>query len=180
MPADTELSGYQQHQVLAREAHLGPIQCGIITISDTRTQESDTSGDAARTALTAAGHNVQRYELVKDEPQAIAALVRAMEQEGCQVILTNGGTGIARRDSTFDAIDGLREKRLPGFGELFGMLSYADIGASAMLSRATAGVYGRALIFVLPGSTNAVRLGLEKLILPELSHLVWETVRQSA
>jgi molybdopterin adenylyltransferase len=101
-----------------------------------------------------------------------------MAGQGCKLIITNGGTGIARRDSTFEAIDSLLEKRLPGFGELFRMLSYQDIGPGAMLSRATAGVYGGALIFVLPGSTGAVRLALEKLIMPELAHLVWETVRQ--
>ena len=119
-----------------------------------------------------------RYELVRDEPAQIAGLIRALEQSGCQLILTNGGTGIARRDSTFEAVDSMLEKRLPGFGELFRMLSYADIGPGAMLSRATAGIYGRALVFCLPGSTGAVRLALEKLILPELEHLVWETVRQ--
>jgi len=94
------------------------------------------------------------------------------------VIITNGGTGIAKRDSTFEAIDSLLEKRLPGFGELFRMLSYNDIGSAAMLSRATAGLLGDTVIFSLPGSTNAVRLGLEKLILPQLAHLVWELMRQ--
>lgn len=172
--------GYQQHQQSAKQADLGTIHCGIITISDTRTIETDTSGAAMREALSQAGHHVAIYDVVKDEPTAIVALVRAMEQGGCQVILTNGGTGISRRDSTFEAIDGLLEKRLPGFGELFRMLSYADIGPGAMLSRATAGRYGRALIFALPGSTGAVRLALDKLILPELRHLVWETVRQGA
>ena len=112
------------------------------------------------------------------EPDQIAALVRDLAAEGCQVILTNGGTGIARRDSTFEAIDALIEKRLPGFGELFRMLSYAEIGPAAMLSRATAGTFGAALIFCLPGSTGAVRLAMERLIIPELPHLVWETLRQ--
>ena len=94
------------------------------------------------------------------------------------MILTNGGTGIARRDSTFEAIDALIEKRLPGFGELFRMLSYAEIGPAAMLSRATAGTIGGALVFCMPGSTGAVRLAMEKLIIPELPHLIWETIRQ--
>jgi molybdopterin adenylyltransferase len=172
--------GYQHHQQSAKEAGLGPIRCAVITISDTRTPETDTSGAAIRTALAEAGHVVAHYELVKDEPALIVELVRRFESQGCQLILTNGGTGIARRDSTFEAIDGLLDKRLPGFGELFRMLSYADIGPGAMLSRATAGVYGRTLIFCMPGSTGAVRLALEKLILPELQHLVWETVRQGA
>jgi molybdenum cofactor biosynthesis protein B len=170
--------GHQQHQQLAHAADLGMIGCGVITISDTRTIENDTSGAAIRDALTQAGHRVLRYELVRDEPAQIAGLIRALEESGCQLILTNGGTGIARRDSTFEAVDSMLEKRLPGFGELFRMLSYADIGPGAMLSRATAGSYGRALVFCLPGSTGAVRLALEKLILPELEHLVWETVRQ--
>lgn len=172
--------GYQHHQQSAREADLGPIRCGIITISDTRTPETDTSGAAIRSALAGAGHEVAHYALVKDEPAQIVELVRRLESEGCQVVLTNGGTGVARRDSTFEAIDGLLDKRLPGFGELFRMLSYADIGPGAMLSRATAGVHGRTLIFCMPGSTGAVRLAMEKLILPELQHLVWETVRQGA
>lgn len=170
--------GYFDHQQRAASEGPGPIRCGIITVSDTRTRENDTSGATIHTALSQAGHDVVRYEVVRDEPDQIAALVRAMAAQGCKLIITNGGTGIARRDSTFEAIDGLLEKRLPGFGELFRMLSYADIGPGAMLSRATAGVYGGSLIFTLPGSTGAVRLALEKLIMPELAHLVWETVRQ--
>lgn len=168
--------GYQEHQQRA-SAGTTAIQCGVITISDSRTPQTDTSGAAIRTALLQAGHNVVRYELVRDEPAHIAHLVREAA-DSCQVIITNGGTGIARRDSTFEAVDSLLEKRLPGFGELFRMLSYADIGPGAMLSRATAGVYGHCLIFCLPGSTGAVQLALQKLILPELSHLVWETIRQ--
>lgn len=170
--------GYHDHQQRARVAISEHIRCGILTVSDTRTFETDTSGAAIRAALTQAGHDVVRYEVVQDEPAQIADLVRAFTSVGCQVIITNGGTGIARRDSTFEVIDGLLEKRLPGFGELFRMLSYNDIGPGAMLSRATAGVYGGTLIFCLPGSTAAVRLALDKLIMPELSHLVWETVRQ--
>ena len=105
-------------------------------------------------------------------------MVRELSEAGCQVIRTNGGTGIARRDSTFEAIDALIEKRLPGFGELFRMLSYADIGPAAMLSRATAGMIGGTLVFCMPGSTGAVRLAMEQLIIPQLPHLIWETVRQ--
>ena len=172
------LMGYHDHQRRAHVERPEPIRCGVITVSDTRTFETDTSGAAIRAALTQVGHDVVRYEVVHDEPAQIAALVRALASEGCKLIITNGGTGIARRDSTFEVIDGLLEKRLPGFGELFRMLSYADIGPGAMLSRATAGTYAATLIFCLPGSTAAVRLALEKLILPELSHLVWETVRQ--
>ncbi len=170
--------GHQEHEQRARAEAPPVIRCGVITISDTRTPETDGSGSAINAALTAQGHEVAHYAVVRDEPAEIVALVRAYVAGGCQVILTNGGTGIARRDSTFEAIDGLLEKRLPGFGELFRMLSYADIGPAAMLSRATAGTLGDALIFCLPGSTGAVRLALEKLILPELPHLVWEILRQ--
>jgi molybdenum cofactor biosynthesis protein B len=170
--------GYHDHQQRAHTDSPKTIRCGILTVSDTRTFETDTSGAAIRTALTQAGHDVVRYEVVRDEPAQIVELVRALAVAGCKLIVTNGGTGIARRDSTIEAIDSLLEKRLPGFGELFRMLSYEDIGPGAMLSRAVAGTYGGALIFCLPGSTPAVRLALEKLIMPELSHLVWETVRQ--
>ena len=171
--------GAAEHEQRARAEAPAAIRCGVITISDTRTPETDTSGAAIRAALEGQGHTVAGYAVVKDEPSEIVALVRELAGSGCQAILTNGGTGIARRDSTFEAIDGLIEKRLPGFGELFRMLSYADIGPAAMLSRATAGTFGGALIFCLPGSTGAVRLALDKLILPELPHLIWETLRQS-
>jgi molybdenum cofactor biosynthesis protein B len=172
-----EHQAHQAHQEQAQAA-VTRIRCGIITVSDTRTTDTDTSGALIREALTQAGHDVVRYALVKDEPEHITNLVRAAEADGCQVIITNGGTGIARRDSTFEAIDALLTKRLPGFGELFRLLSYHEIGPAAMLSRATAGVYGRSLIFSLPGSTGAVRLALTSLIVPELPHLIWETLRQ--
>jgi molybdenum cofactor biosynthesis protein B len=170
--------GAQEHEQRARDEAPAAIRCAIITISDTRTPETDGSGAAMRAALEGAGHTIVRYDIARDEPAEIVALVRELAAMGCQAILTNGGTGISRRDSTFEAIDGLLEKRLPGFGELFRMLSYADVGPAAMLSRAAAGVFGDALIFCLPGSTGAVRLGMEKLILPELPHLVWEILRQ--
>jgi molybdopterin adenylyltransferase len=171
--------GYQEHQ--QRVAHEGPtaIRCGVLTISDTRDETTDTSGAYIRQALMAAGHRVVAYAVVKDDAPAIVAQVQQLEATGCQVIITNGGTGIAKRDTTFEAIDGLLEKRLPGFGELFRMLSWHDIGPGAMLSRASAGVYGRSLIFMLPGSSGAVRLALDQLIMPELGHLVWETLRQA-
>jgi molybdenum cofactor biosynthesis protein B len=169
---------HQEHERRARAELARAIRCGVVTISDTRTAETDTSGAAIRAALEGAGHQVARYAVVKDEPDQIVGLVRELASDGCQAILTNGGTGIARRDSTFEAIDGLLEKRLPGFGELFRALSYQEIGAAAMLSRATAGLFGGALIFCMPGSTGAVRLAMEKLILPELPHLIWETIRQ--
>lgn len=169
--------GYQEHQQKVQSEGPRVIRCGIVTISDTRTFENDTSGDAIRAALSGGGHEIVRYEIVPDEPDQIAALVKELTGS-CQVILTNGGTGITRRDSTFEVIDALLEKRLPGFGELFRMLSYDDIGPAAMLSRATAGVYRDTLIFCMPGSTGAVRLALDKLIINELPHLVWEILRQ--
>lgn len=168
---------YQEHEQRAQEA-APQIRCGVITISDTRTPETDTSGAAIRAALEAQGHVVAHYAVVADEPAQIVALVRELAAAGCQAIVTSGGTGIARRDTTFEAVDALLEKRLPGFGELFRVLSYDEIGPAAMLSRATAGLFGGAVIFCMPGATNAVRLGMEKLILPELQHLVWETRRQ--
>ncbi len=170
--------GYQEHKQRANIETPPSIRCGILTISDTRTLETDTSGAAIQAALQQAGHTIAHYSVVPDEPEVIIALVRQIAGAGCQIILTNGGTGIASRDSTFEAIDALLEKRLPGFGELFRMLSYADIGAAAMLSRATAGILGDTMIFCLPGSTGAVHLAMEKLILPELHHLVWEILRQ--
>lgn len=170
--------GHADHEQQAQAAITQAIRCGVLTISDTRTADTDSSGAAARALLEEAGHTVVAYALAKDEPTAIAAQVRAWAAGECQVIITNGGTGITRRDSTFEAIDGLLEKRLPGFGELFRMLSYEQIGAAAMLSRATAGLHGGACVFCLPGSTGAVRLALEKLIIPQLPHLVWETLRQ--
>ena len=170
--------GHQEHEQRAQDEVPPSIRCGVITISDTRTPDTDSSGAAIRALLEAAGHTVTRYQIIKDEPEQIAGLVRELSRGGCQVILTNGGTGIARRDSTFEAIDTLIEKRLPGFGELFRMLSYAEIGPAAMLSRATAGLIAGTLVFCMPGSTGAVRLAMEQLIIPQLPHLIWETVRQ--
>lgn len=165
-----------EHEKLARSA-ISSVNCGIITISDTRTPETDTGGALIRAGLEGAGHTVLRYIVVKDEPTQIVEHVRDFVASGCQLIITSGGTGISRRDSTFEAIDALLEKRMPGFGEIFRMLSYQDIGPPAILSRATAGVFQRSLIFCLPGSPAAVRLGMEKIILPELAHLMWEVLR---
>ncbi|RRR69804.1 MAG: MogA/MoaB family molybdenum cofactor biosynthesis protein [Candidatus Viridilinea halotolerans] len=169
--------GHEEHEQRAKVEGIRAIACGVLTLSDTRTVANDTSGAVICNALTAAGHNVVRYGVVQDEPDAIVTLVKSYAAEGCKLVITNGGTGIARRDSTVDAIETILEKRLPGFGEIFRMLSYAEIGPAAMLSRATAGVYHGALIFCLPGSTAAVQLALDKLLMPQLDHLVWETIR---
>jgi molybdenum cofactor biosynthesis protein B len=149
------------------------VRCYVITVSDTRTEDTDTGGKAVAELLTAGGHMVVGRRIVRDEPAEVAALVaQNAGSDQVDVIVTTGGTGITRRDSTFEAIDGLLDKRLPGFGELFRMLSYQEIGAAAMLSRAIGGVIGTTVVLLMPGSTAAVRLAMEKLILPELGHLV--------
>ncbi len=154
------------------------VRCYVITVSDTRTTETDTGGRAVAELLTAGGHVVVGRRIVKDEPAEVAALVALnADSDHVDVIITTGGTGITRRDSTFEAIDGLLEKRLPGFGELFRMLSYQEIGAAAMLSRACMGTCRGKIIVALPGSENAVRLALTRLLVPELGHLVNETRR---
>ncbi len=164
----------QQHQAQAKTMH-AHVQCGIITVSDTRTEENDTSGQAIRELLVQAGHSVERYVILKDEPsQIVSALDDWTQQIGVEAILLNGGTGISRRDSTVEAVAGLLEKTIVGFGELFRMLSYQEIGSAAMLSRAVAGVYRGVLVVSMPGSTHAVRLAMEKLIIPQIAHLVWE------
>lgn len=170
--------GYEEHHQRAEHETPRRIPCGVVTVSDTRTPESDLSGRIIIDRLKNAGHDIRRYEVATDDAPKIVALVQEMAAGGCALILLNGGTGISRRDSTFEAVDALLEKRLPGFGELFRMLSFQEIGAAAMLSRATAGTLGNALVFSLPGSPNAVQLGMDRLIMPELAHLVWETIRQ--
>ncbi|MEM9264794.1 MAG: molybdenum cofactor biosynthesis protein B [Cyanobacteria bacterium P01_F01_bin.13] len=147
------------------------VVCGVITVSDTRTVDTDKSGQLVKTQLREAGHRLEAYRLVKDEPDRITVLVQQLVSM-VDVIICNGGTGIAPRDTTYDAITTLLEKELPGFGEIFRQLSYAEIGSRAIASRATAGVYQSTLIFLLPGSSKAVALGMETLILPELQHLV--------
>jgi molybdenum cofactor biosynthesis protein B len=150
----------------------------VVTISDTRTEENDTSGRAAKELLAAAGHTLAGYRVLKDEPAEVAALIRAIADENsADAVITSGGTGISSRDSTYEAVCGLFDKRLDGFGELFRMLSYAEIGSAAMLSRAVAGLHCGLVVFCTPGSTAAVKLALEKLILPELGHLAFEVGR---
>jgi molybdopterin adenylyltransferase len=149
------------------------INCAIITISDTRTVETDKSGQLMRELLINSRHMVTAYAIIKDEPVEIEAEIQILKKRvDVDAIILNGGTGIAPRDTTYDAIEKLLEKTLPGFGEIFRFLSYQEIGSRAIASRAVAGVYQGKLIFSLPGSSNAVRLAMEKLILPELVHLV--------
>lgn len=145
----------------------------VITCSDTRTPESDTSGYRIMHMLKDAGHAVLAYQLVKDDPKKIKAKIKAgLTNKKIQAVIINGGTGISRRDSTFEAVDAMLEKRLDGFGEVFRFLTYQDIGSPAIMSRATAGIIKSRILFSMPGSENAVKLAMEKLILPELGHLI--------
>jgi molybdenum cofactor biosynthesis protein B len=154
------------------------IACWVLTISDSKTDATDTSGALIRELLAGAGHRVVGSAVVRDEPAEVQRLVRqACANPEVQAVITTGGTGITSRDSTFEAIEALLDKRLPGFGELFRMLSYQEVGAAAMLSRAQMGVVARRIVVSLPGSPNACRLALEKLINPELGHLVREVNR---
>ncbi|MCH1627597.1 MogA/MoaB family molybdenum cofactor biosynthesis protein [Ferdinandcohnia quinoae] len=152
------------------------VKCKIITISDTRTMETDKSGQLMISMLNEYGHEIIDYEIVKDEQEAIQhAIIRGCENNDIDIILTNGGTGIAKRDVTIEIVQQLIEKEIVGFGELFRMLSYTeDIGSAAILSRAIAGIRDNTAIFSTPGSSGAVKLAMTKLILPELGHVVRE------
>ena len=150
------------------------VRCAVITASDTRSEETDISGKKIKDLLVANHHVVVSYQILKDEPVQIAAAVRTLlEQPEVDALIINGGTGIAPRDTTFEAVQGLLEKEISGFGELFCMLSYQDIGSAAMLTRTTAGVAKGKIVVSLPGSTGAVELGMSKLILPELGHMLF-------
>ncbi|MGQ0798255.1 MAG: MogA/MoaB family molybdenum cofactor biosynthesis protein [Methanobacteriota archaeon] len=149
----------------------GSVACGVITISDSRTPDTDDSGRLIRDLLTAAGHTVPVAAVVKDDADAILAAV-SRAAETCDAILTNGGTGLAPRDVTIPTLAPLLERTLPGFGELFRALSYEEVGSAALLSGALAGVFRGRLLVCLPGSPDACRLALEKLVLPELGHAI--------
>jgi molybdenum cofactor biosynthesis protein B len=163
----------------AEHRALGPrsIRCAVITVSDTRNEDTDTSGRAIIELLTAAGHQVVGRTILKDDPVLVRARVHAFLASDAHVIITTGGTGITKRDSTYEAVTALYEKRLEGFGELFRMLSFNEIGPAAMMSRASAGLAAGRIIISLPGSEDAVRLALEKLLIPELGHLVQQAQR---
>jgi molybdenum cofactor biosynthesis protein B len=154
------------------------VGCLVLTVSDTRTPEDDTSGKAIAERLEAAGHTVVERRIVRDDAEAIrAAVLQGVSLPTVDVVIATGGTGVSPRDSTPEVVEPLLEKTLHGFGELFRQLSFAEIGAAAMLSRALAGTCGRTAIFVTPGSSAAVRLALDRLILPELAHLVGQLRR---
>ena len=168
MTAATVSHVHAHHAQAARR-----VGCFVLTISDTRTEATDTSGRAIAELLAAEGHDVRGRAIVRDDPESVRALVREhASRSDVQAIVTTGGTGLTPRDSTYEALDGLLEKRLDGFGELFRMLSYQEIGPAAMLSRACAGTVAGTIVIALPGSEHAVRLAMTKLILPELGHMV--------
>jgi molybdenum cofactor biosynthesis protein B len=165
------IPSYQQHRDQAPDV----VRFAVLTVSDTRTKESDTSGALIIQMLADKGHENRGYLIVPDEPDQIrGTLERWSSNVSIDCILSNGGTGIAKRDTTYDVISSLLEKKLDGFGELFRQLSFQEIGPAAMLSRAVAGTYRGKLIMAMPGSTNAVRLAMEQLIAPEIAHLVFE------
>ena len=154
------------------------MSCYVLTVSDTRTESDDQSGRAIIELLTAAGHIVAGHQIVRDEPADVERmLLDQLANADVHVIITTGGTGITSRDSTFEAIDRLLDKGLDGFGELFRMLSFNEIGPAAMMSRATAGVARGKIIVALPGSEDAVRLAMTELLIPELGHLVQQVTR---
>lgn len=168
-------SGKDDHHRYA--ADKSPARIAIITISDSRTPETDTNGIYLKNQLEQNNLSLADYQIVKDEPLEIDALLEKFITSEVDLVLLNGGTGISKRDSTFDVVSKKLEKVLPGFGELFRMLSFEQVGAAAMFSRATAGVYKGKVIISMPGSPAAVQLAWEKLILPEIQHLVWELNR---
>jgi molybdenum cofactor biosynthesis protein B len=151
------------------------VRCFVLTISDSRTAQNDTSGDAIASALQSAGHVITGRRIVKDDPPAVRQAVQGAA--AADVIITTGGTGITSRDGTYEAVSAMFDKTIDGFGELFRVLSYEQVGSAAMMSRACAGTIGRTAVFTLPGSEAAVRLAIEKLILPEIGHVVRELRR---
>lgn len=158
-----------------REKSPRRVRVAVVTVSDTRTIDTDRGGALVVELLEGAGHAVAAREIAPDEPARIRGLIeRFSDAAEFDAVLFTGGTGIAARDTTFETVSGLLTKTMPGYGELFRMLSYEEIGAAAMLSRAVAGVIGRVVVLTMPGSTAAVRLAMEKLIVPELGHLVYE------
>ena len=150
----------------------------VVTLSDTRTEQNDTGGDTIVELTTLRGHEIVRRLLLKEDPEQIRQAIEQLASDpSVEVILITGGTGISRRDNTYETIAGMLTKQLPGYGELFRMLSYQEVGAAAMLSRAQAGLVGQTLLFTMPGSPGAVRMALEKLVIPELGHLLQESQR---
>lgn len=170
-----ESSSRDQHR-RAAEA-VGSVPVGLLTVSDTRSDESDVNGCWLAGEVEAEGHRITGRLIVRDEPAAVTQALDRLLEAGSRAILVNGGTGFSRRDRTYEAVSVRLERILPGFGELFRMLSWEQVGSAAMLSRAVAGSIGNCLVFCMPGSPKAVRLAWTRLIQPELRHLVWEMDR---
>jgi len=161
-----------------RQSAVAEVPTAVITVSDSRTPETDSGGDRVAELLSAAGHPVVSREIVPDEAAAIAdALLASLERDRVRAVILTGGTGVAPRDVTPEAVEPLLDRIVPGFGELFRSLSYAEIGSAALLSRALAGLVSGRVVFVLPGSRGAVKLAMEKLVLPEIGHLAAEAVK---
>ncbi len=155
------------------ERSLKTVACFVITVSDTRDEATDRSGATIKQLLEESGHTVAGYEIVKDEPDDVRALIaKALAQEAVDAVILNGGTGVAPRDGTYEVVSDVLEKRIDGFGELFRFLSYEEIGSAAMLSRAVAGTAGSRVVVSVPGSSGAVKLAMTGLLLPQLGHMV--------
>lgn len=165
----------QEHKHFAAER--GQVAVAIVTCSDSRTPETDANYHFLSREIEAAGHRVVGYRIIKDEPDLVEAALDELAGGDVQIIIFNGGTGISQRDTTYDVLARKLEKTIPGFGELFRMLSWEQIGSAAMMSRATAGVYRGTVVFSTPGSHKAVQLAWQKLIAPELQHVAWEVWR---
>ncbi len=164
-----------------RDASPERVRVAVLTISDTRTPETDTGGNAIVQLMREAGHEVSRREIVEDDaPRIEVVLQELLTDTSVDAVITTGGTGISARDTTYEVVSRLIDKKLDGFGELFRMLSYEEIGAAAILSRAVAGASGAKFVACLPGSTNAVRLAMEKLLVPEIPHVVFELRKHRA
>lgn len=158
-----------------RETAAKDLNVFVLTVSDTRTPETDHSGRLVLELVEGAGHRITGTEIVPDDPGRIQAAVQlAAEERDTDVVLITGGTGVARRDTTVDTVRPMLKKELDGYGELFRMLSFREIGSAAMLSRAVAGIIADKVVFVMPGSSGAVKLAMNQLILPEIGHIVRE------
>jgi len=173
----TQRSSISSSKHKAEAATRGPVSVALLTVSDSRTRETDVNAQYLDKALRERGHKVTGYAIIRDDPNQILEALTELVSGPSQVVLINGGTGISQRDNTFDVLNRNLEKTLPGFGELFRLLSYEQIGSAAMLSRATAGLFGGCVVLSMPGSPNAVKLAWKKLILPELEHLAYEMLK---
>ena len=179
-PSREEISAAAEKKTHEEHRAEGPdvVTCGVLTVSDTRTEETDTSGKLIMNMLQDRGHKVPFYRIVKDEPDQIrSALESACGDPAIQVVISNGGTGVTKRDTTYDVVVSMIEKEMKGFGELFRYLSFLEIGTASILTRATAGTCRDTILMTLPGSGNACRTGMEKIILPEISHMVREVLK---